>query len=105
MHCPNLTRPKEQSRARKTVKSKETAAAESKTVVKADSYNYARIIAENSKPFFTIEQMFADLVKKGLSMNLPEAINNLENRPLQVGTACSGTECPIIALELIVECM
>jgi site-specific DNA-cytosine methylase len=51
-------------------------------------------------PIVSCEEMFEHMVRKAISKNLPGAIETI-NRAIQVGTMCSGTESPILALNMI----
>ena len=52
-------------------------------------------------PIHKIEDMFADLTARAFSKGLSEAMEHFKGRPLVVGTMCSGTDAPILALEEI----
>lgn len=52
-------------------------------------------------PISNIEDSFEAMTQNALSLGLGVAVNKLGSRPIRIGTMCSGTEAPIIALELI----
>ena len=56
-------------------------------------------------PIHNLQEIFQDMVLNGLhdskSYQLPAFLEHIQGRKLRVGTMCSGTECPVIALELI----
>jgi hypothetical protein len=66
-------------------------------------------------PLHSLPDIFEDMVSKGLEMKLekqkgPEKYNSLQlqdvvdylgGRKLRIGTMCSGTECPVLALGMI----
>jgi len=56
-------------------------------------------------PIHNLQEIFQDMVLNGLhdskSHQLPAFLEHIQGRKLRVGTMCSGTECPVIALELI----
>ena len=43
----------------------------------------------------------SDMTTKAVQLGLCEALKNLGERPIRVATMCSGTESPLLALELI----
>jgi hypothetical protein len=52
-------------------------------------------------PLHDIEEIFADMAAKAIRLKLPDALQTLKDRPIHVATMCSGTESPILALELL----
>jgi hypothetical protein len=57
----------------------------------------------------TIEDMFLDMLEKLMEEGktremLQDLEKHLGDRKIRVGTMCSGTECPIIVLELFEDC-
>lgn len=52
-------------------------------------------------PLSDLEEIFGDLTDKALHKGLKHATDRLGSRPLNVATLCSGTEAPILALQLI----
>jgi hypothetical protein len=45
--------------------------------------------------------MFEDITQKGVDLGFKNVVEHLKNRPLRVGTMCSGTESPMLALHHI----
>jgi hypothetical protein len=60
---------------------------------------------ESLPPMHELEEIFKDLSKKALSLGFAAVIDCLAGRPLRVATVCSGTESPLLALEMIQKCM
>jgi hypothetical protein len=52
-------------------------------------------------PLNNIEEIFAHMTNRGVELGLQPAIEELKGRPINVATMCSGTESPLIALEMI----
>lgn len=52
-------------------------------------------------PLNNIEDIFADLAGKATQLGLLSALKKLKSRPINVATMCSGTESPIIALDML----
>ncbi|KAF2213398.1 hypothetical protein CERZMDRAFT_30029, partial [Cercospora zeae-maydis SCOH1-5] len=55
-------------------------------------------------PLSDTREIFEDIISKALTMGLSEALDNLPG-PLRVATMCSGTESPLLALELFQQCL
>lgn len=57
-------------------------------------------------PLSDLKEIFLDMTSRALNMlpGLKLAVKHLQDRPLRVATMCSGTESPIIALNIIFEC-
>ncbi|KAM0717999.1 hypothetical protein Q7P37_006331 [Cladosporium fusiforme] len=51
-------------------------------------------------PLSSINSIFKDITAKGLTLGLRQALETLPN-PLRVATMCSGTESPLLALEMV----
>ncbi|KAF2688013.1 hypothetical protein K458DRAFT_294513 [Lentithecium fluviatile CBS 122367] len=56
-------------------------------------------------PLYNIDHIFADMAIKSIDLGLLKALSELGNRCLNVATMCSGTEAPIIALELLSQAL
>ena len=56
-------------------------------------------------PLHEISDIFKDMVSRALPLGLRDAASKLEKRPLRVATMCSGTESPLLALEMIRDAM
>ena len=56
-------------------------------------------------PINTLPDIFSDMVEGGWNdkehRHLEDSVEHVRGTELRVGTACSGTECPILALELL----
>ncbi|CAK4032193.1 DNA repair rad8 [Lecanosticta acicola] len=57
----------------------------------------------NLPPLSEITDIFADLVKQAQGLGLVDALGHLSKRPIRVATMCSGTESPLLALDMIRE--
>ncbi|KAK6438710.1 hypothetical protein LTR95_005085 [Oleoguttula sp. CCFEE 5521] len=55
-------------------------------------------------PIHEIDEMFLDMVGKAQGLGLTDALQIL-HRPLRVATMCSGTESPLLAMEMIAEAL
>ncbi|KAM3413686.1 hypothetical protein BST61_g10379 [Cercospora zeina] len=54
-------------------------------------------------PLSHTRDIFEDIISKAVEMGLSEAVDDLPG-PLRVATMCSGTESPLLALELFQQC-
>ncbi|KAJ5084094.1 C-5 cytosine methyltransferase [Penicillium alfredii] len=52
-------------------------------------------------PLHKLEDIFKDLADKALTQGFADVLSHLGQRPLRVATMCSGTESPLLALEMI----
>lgn len=52
-------------------------------------------------PIDSLEEIFQDLASKALRFGFGKVLQRLGGRPLRVATVCSGTESPLLALEMI----
>lgn len=68
-----------------------------------DSWTYKSGIDESLPPLHDIKDIFRDLTSKGLNLGFQKVIDHLGRRKLKIATMCSGTESPILALDLISE--
>lgn len=48
-----------------------------------------------------LEEIFTDIAQKAMGLGLELVLKRLDGRPLRVATVCSGTESPLLALEMI----
>ncbi|ORY13595.1 hypothetical protein BCR34DRAFT_648635 [Clohesyomyces aquaticus] len=55
----------------------------------------------SNPPLNTIEEIFADLTANAMELGLRVSLKKLNGSPIRVATMFSGTESPIIALEMI----
>lgn len=60
-----------------------------------------RYLARNLPPMHKLEDIFNDLAGNSIKQGLVVVLNHLAGRPLRVATMCSGTESPLLALEMI----
>lgn len=58
-------------------------------------------IDQDLPPLSDITDIFADITARALGIGLREAIDGLKNQTLRVATMCSGTESPLLALDMI----
>ncbi|KJX97379.1 DNA repair protein rad8 [Zymoseptoria brevis] len=64
-----------------------------------------REINLNLAPRSAIDDIFLDMTNKAISRGLGQAVAAIGGRPLRVATMCSGTESPLLALEMIRDCL
>ncbi|KAK4890343.1 hypothetical protein LTR27_010986 [Elasticomyces elasticus] len=55
----------------------------------------------NLPPLSETADIFADMTRRALELGLEAATKNLAGKPLRVGTMCSGTESPILAMQMV----
>lgn len=60
------------------------------------------VIDQSLPPLNDIYDIFADMVTNAVKLGLCDALKGLE-RPINIGTLCSGTEAPLVAINLISE--
>lgn len=65
-----------------------------------DNFTYRVGIDESLKPISDIQEIFNDLTDKALDLGLDSLLKRLNGRPLKLATMCSGTESPLLALQL-----
>lgn len=65
----------------------------------------AKYLDESLPPMDSLEAIFQDLVAKAMSLGFADVLQRLGDRPLRVATVCSGTESPLLALEMIMQGM
>lgn len=56
------------------------------------------------KPITSLPEAFEDLTSRAMKNGLRQVLSSLAGRAIRVATMCSGTESPIVALELIRDC-
>jgi site-specific DNA-cytosine methylase len=98
---------------RKPAVAKANKAAPSKKVQKASADDMKSLLtrgkgqtkglATGLPPLCRIEEIFDDLTTSALSMGLAGVTKRLDHRRLRVATMCSGTESPLLALELVAD--
>lgn len=54
-------------------------------------------------PLSDVRDIFRDITERALKLKLEDALKHLNGRPLRVATMCSGTESPLLALQMISE--
>lgn len=52
-------------------------------------------------PMHKLEDIFRDLAAKAMVLGFADVLHRLGGRPLRVATVCSGTESPLLGLEMI----
>ncbi|KAK5119245.1 hypothetical protein LTR85_007859 [Meristemomyces frigidus] len=52
-------------------------------------------------PLHEIDDIFCDITQRALVLGLDKALEHLRSRPLRVATMCSGTESPLLALQMV----
>lgn len=62
---------------------------------------YRTRLAEGLPPIHDLDEMFRLITSRALELGLGEALEHLGRRPLRVATVCSGTESPLLALEMV----
>lgn len=60
-----------------------------------------RYLALHLPPMDTLEEIFRDIAAKAMSLGFDKVLKRLGERPLRVATVCSGTESPILAMEML----
>ena len=63
-----------------------------------------RVIAKNAQPIHELEEIFEDMAERALRyMGFNESLPNLEGREIRIATMCSGTESPLLALDMVFD--
>ncbi|KAH7390665.1 hypothetical protein BKA66DRAFT_580830 [Pyrenochaeta sp. MPI-SDFR-AT-0127] len=52
-------------------------------------------------PLHSIDAIFADIATRAIQLGLCKALENLGGHPINIATMCSGTESPLLALDLL----
>lgn len=60
-----------------------------------------RYLALKLPPMHTLEDIFEDIASKAMSLGFADVLKHLNGRPLRIATVCSGTESPILAMEML----
>jgi hypothetical protein len=58
---------------------------------------------EGGVPHWDIRSVFSHITDKSTKLGIKQCVTHLDGKALRVGTICSGTESPILALNLICE--
>ncbi|CAG8374639.1 unnamed protein product [Penicillium salamii] len=64
-----------------------------------------RYLAQDLPPLHVLEDIFADMVSNAMRLGFNDVLLQLGNRSLRVATVCSGTEAPLLAVEMIQKCI
>ncbi|KFY42226.1 hypothetical protein V495_04619 [Pseudogymnoascus sp. VKM F-4514 (FW-929)] len=81
--------------------------------IKPESYVYKNGLALHEKPISKIEDIFADMTDRALTKmtkakddkTFLDFLQHMNGRKLRVATMCSGTESPVLALNLVSEAL
>jgi hypothetical protein len=65
-----------------------------------DAFEYRIGINETFAPISDIQQIFDDMTSKARELGLDQALEHLNGRELRLATMCSGTESPLLAMQL-----
>ncbi|KAL4749268.1 hypothetical protein BDW72DRAFT_194991 [Aspergillus terricola var. indicus] len=60
-------------------------------------------LAQHLPPLYKLNDIFKSLTERAIDLGLDKVLAHLGNRRLRVATVCSGTESPLLALELVKE--
>jgi hypothetical protein len=66
-----------------------------------DSFNYKIGVDEALRPIFDIKDIFGDITDKACELGFKKVITHLKGRKLKIATMCSGTESPLLAIQLV----
>jgi hypothetical protein len=58
-------------------------------------------LALSLPPLYKLSDIYKSLADKAINLGLDEVLEYLGERPLRVVTVCSGTEAPLLALEMV----
>ncbi|KAK5129398.1 hypothetical protein LTR08_003285 [Meristemomyces frigidus] len=58
-------------------------------------------LALNLPPISDINDIFRDMTENAVRLGLGKALEHLSSRPLRIATMCSGTESPLLALQIV----
>ncbi|KAI7332206.1 hypothetical protein KC315_g4751 [Hortaea werneckii] len=62
-------------------------------------------LAVNLPPLSDLDDIFDDMTSKALQLGLKEALGSLKNRSIRIATLCSGTESPLLAMEMVADAL
>ena len=65
----------------------------------------AKGLDQSLPPLLDIGDIFTDITERALQLGLQNALDQFGDRPLRVATMCSGTETPILALQMIQDAL
>jgi site-specific DNA-cytosine methylase len=60
-------------------------------------------LAQHLPPLYKLSDIFKSLTEQAIDLGLDKVLAHLGNRRLRVATVCSGTESPLLALEMVKE--
>lgn len=60
-------------------------------------------LAQHLPPLWNLSDIFKSLTNRAIELNLDDVLSHLGDRRLRVVTVCSGTESPLLALEMVRE--
>ena len=55
--------------------------------------------------FEDLDDIFDDMTNKALRLGLKGALNSLTGRTIRIATLCSGTESPLLAMEMVADAL
>lgn len=58
-------------------------------------------LASHLPPLYKLEDIYEHMTKRALELNFDDVLAHLGSKPLRVVTMCSGTESPLLALEMV----
>ncbi|KAH2162340.1 hypothetical protein KXW33_001203 [Aspergillus fumigatus] len=58
-------------------------------------------LASHLPPLYKLEDIYDHMTKRALELNFDDVLSHSGSRPLRVVTMCSGTESPLLALEMV----
>lgn len=68
-----------------------------------DNFQYGDGIDESLPPLIKISDIFSDMIKRVRAEGFDDAVKHLNGRKLKIATMCSGTESPVLALDLTAQ--
>ncbi|KAF2195509.1 hypothetical protein K469DRAFT_649543 [Zopfia rhizophila CBS 207.26] len=78
---------------------------ETKTAKPTAKQKIGKAVDLSLPPLSNIEDIFADMTSKALQLGLDEVVREMKGRPIHVATMCSGTESPLISLQLVSQAL
>jgi len=70
----------------------------------ADNFTHKDgIEEEGGDPHWDIRSVFNHITDKSTKIGIEKCVTHLSGKALRIGTMCSGTESPVLALGLICE--
>lgn len=67
------------------------------------NYQAANGLDFNLPPMHDLEEIFLDMAKNAVKLGIGTFVKHLRGRKLRVVTMCSGTESPLLALQMLCE--